>query len=359
MAIKKERVSIPPVVAARVLFAHDRTCCVCRQRKPVQIHHVDDDPSNNEEVNLAVLCLDCHRDTQISGGFDRKLDAEQVRLYRAAWLDHIRERRAFTADFDRPSNPELSSTMRLQTLAAQIEVARDREDWLELAFIYHGVGDTELRDKYADKVLAGDPPAWQEVLLRVRQGKTDLLSQDAIDEVLDTDDWTTKARILTSLGRTKEAAAVYLEGITEAIKEERYFLAAIYMKSGLGDLINPLFEMALAESIAEGDLWWQLRAYDELGWLDAKRELLLGSESEIRESGFLPMMRELAAAKGDEVLMLQVVKAMAEIGPLAGVIRIEEANEGEVESEGQADPPGPLRRSTHVQLLRPASRASP
>jgi hypothetical protein len=42
---------------------------------------------------LAVLCFDCHRDTQIRGGFDRKLDAAQVVLYRNDWIVRVSRRR--------------------------------------------------------------------------------------------------------------------------------------------------------------------------------------------------------------------------------------------------------------------------
>jgi hypothetical protein len=91
---KKQRVEITPVVAANVLFLSDRICCVCRiPRRPIQIHHIDDDPSNSAEENLAILCLECHRDTQIRGGFDRKLDCHQLRLYRADWHEAVRRRR--------------------------------------------------------------------------------------------------------------------------------------------------------------------------------------------------------------------------------------------------------------------------
>ncbi len=56
------------------MFASDSTCCVCRERgKAVQVHHIDEDPSNNTPANLAVLCLECHNQTQVSGGFGRKL----------------------------------------------------------------------------------------------------------------------------------------------------------------------------------------------------------------------------------------------------------------------------------------------
>ena len=92
---KKERAEIPQEVAASALFESDRTCCVCRVRgKAVQIHHVDEDPANNETSNLAVLCFDCHRDTQIRGGFDRKLDAAQVELYRDDWIRRVANRRS-------------------------------------------------------------------------------------------------------------------------------------------------------------------------------------------------------------------------------------------------------------------------
>lgn len=90
----KERISIPPEVAAKVLFASDHTCCVCRERgRPVQIHHIDEDPSNNEIGNLSVLCLLCHDDTQIQGGFGRKLNAESVVQYRDDWQARVTSRR--------------------------------------------------------------------------------------------------------------------------------------------------------------------------------------------------------------------------------------------------------------------------
>lgn len=85
---------IEPEVAADVMFAADRTCCVCRVRgRPVQIHHIDEDPSNNDPANLVVLCFECHNQTQVRGGFGRRLDAAQVRQFQADWLERVRYRR--------------------------------------------------------------------------------------------------------------------------------------------------------------------------------------------------------------------------------------------------------------------------
>ncbi len=75
-------------IHAGVVFAHNRTCCVCRdsKKKHIQVHHIDENNSNDHISNLAVLCLDCHADTQIKGGFDKKLDARLVRLFRDEWI---------------------------------------------------------------------------------------------------------------------------------------------------------------------------------------------------------------------------------------------------------------------------------
>jgi hypothetical protein len=91
----KVRTPIPQDIAAEVLFRSDRTCCVCQTRgKRVQIHHLDDDPSNHAESNLAVLCLECHDETQIRGGFGRTLLAPQVARYKQDWEIRVAERRA-------------------------------------------------------------------------------------------------------------------------------------------------------------------------------------------------------------------------------------------------------------------------
>lgn len=92
---KKNRISIPSEVADQVLFASDRCCCVCRnENRPVQIHHIDENPSNNSADNLAVLCTLCHDLTQLKGGFGRKLNAGQVKLYRDEWYEIVKSRRS-------------------------------------------------------------------------------------------------------------------------------------------------------------------------------------------------------------------------------------------------------------------------
>jgi hypothetical protein len=81
-------------MSADALFSSDRTCCVCRERgKRVQIHHIDEDPGNNVANNLAVLCFECHDQTQIRGGFGKHLTESLVRKYRDEWLERVVQRR--------------------------------------------------------------------------------------------------------------------------------------------------------------------------------------------------------------------------------------------------------------------------
>lgn len=109
--VKKKRVPIPEGLAADVMFAADRTCCVCNKRGlPFQIHHIDEDSSNNIRENLAVLCLLCHDETQIKGGFGRKLKYEVVIRYRDDWDSRVAQRRD---EADRQAIEKASESMQL------------------------------------------------------------------------------------------------------------------------------------------------------------------------------------------------------------------------------------------------------
>ena len=86
----KQRVEIPDELAARAMFASDRTCCVCRDSsRKTQIHHIDGDPSNNCFSNLAVICNDCHSDAHTNHAFARNLSPDLIRLYNESWREVV------------------------------------------------------------------------------------------------------------------------------------------------------------------------------------------------------------------------------------------------------------------------------
>ena len=55
---------------------------------------MDENPENNGAENLAVLCLECHNQTQVRGGFGSSLSEPIVRKYRDEWQERVKARRA-------------------------------------------------------------------------------------------------------------------------------------------------------------------------------------------------------------------------------------------------------------------------
>jgi hypothetical protein len=55
----KNRVPIPRLLRERILAEFNHRCAICGADKP-QIHHIDENPTNNHEDNLIPLCPNCH-----------------------------------------------------------------------------------------------------------------------------------------------------------------------------------------------------------------------------------------------------------------------------------------------------------
>lgn len=83
------------------MFASDRTCCVCRDpSRKTEIHHIDDDPSNNDISNLAVVCKDHHSDAHTNHAFARNLSPDLIRKYKESWRAIVRARLSPGGDHD-------------------------------------------------------------------------------------------------------------------------------------------------------------------------------------------------------------------------------------------------------------------
>lgn len=299
----KQRIPIPKSMAARVLFLSDRTCCVCRQEgKPVQIHHIDENPSNNTLENLAVLCFDCHRESQIKGGFDRKLDADQVTLYREDWLEIVNQKRASQKSQFPPDLEDTNTSITISTSVA--EIYRENREYEMLAIHYNVIGNEELRNKYIELALKENPTDSSICFLRKLQGQPDLIPIEIIDRELDRyakhEDYTQRARLFSGIGRSKEAAIDYLKGILASLEEDNVFSAAYYIKELAEDgTLEELFVLALNKSQEANDLWWQVRALQELEWDSELKSLLLNNRNYIETSDDLELKLMLVNVAGD------------------------------------------------------------
>ena len=55
----KIREAIPKAVKEQVLDEYKHRCAICNGDRP-QLHHIDENPSNNNILNLIPLCPNCH-----------------------------------------------------------------------------------------------------------------------------------------------------------------------------------------------------------------------------------------------------------------------------------------------------------
>ena len=309
---KVKRNTIPPDVSAKALFLSDRTCCVCRKRgKPVQIHHIDDNKSNNDIGNLAILCLDCHTETQISGGFHRKLDADQIVLYRDDWLRLVARERWNTllTDEETYARPSLD----LELITTVLDVLKENKEYDLLAMHYHTIGNTELRDKYIDLALSRKIDAETEMYLRKIQDKIELVDpkriKRRIDRLKKSANWSQLDRLYADVKDCEQATFYYCRSICEDLQESNVFSAAYYLKEmNEKELDMSLFEKAYRGFCEKNDLWWQVRSLQELGWESELKALILSNRVEIEQSGDLRLLELLYAITGEKDKLIEIAR---------------------------------------------------
>jgi hypothetical protein len=285
------------------------------QGKPVQIHHIDENPSNHAVKNLAALCFGCHDLTQVSGGFSRKLDAEQVVLYRDDWTRVVARNRVLTEKQELHFDDNASE---IEFVTTKAEILREREQWDLLAMHYHAYGSYELRDKYIERALSRDQvPVDLELSLRSIQGKLDMVDEKKLEVLLSNllgeKDFLQLARRYQTLKDSKKALRYYCLGLLQCLKEGATFSAAYYVKELSEEKIyEPLFKAALDVAAETDDVWWQLRCYEELDWHKEHDRLLIDNREKIEADGDLLLLEKLYTAVGNREKLLEVTKSIAE-----------------------------------------------
>jgi hypothetical protein len=74
-----QRRSVSRELRAQVMAEFNHRCAVCGADRP-QLHHIDEDPSNNASENLLPLCPNCHLSDQHNP--TASIDALKLRLFR-------------------------------------------------------------------------------------------------------------------------------------------------------------------------------------------------------------------------------------------------------------------------------------
>ena len=91
----KKRIRIPAEIEKKIIYKSARTCNVCREfKKGIQIHHIDENPSNNNIDNLIVLCQNCHDEAHTKHDLSKNLTPSKLSYCKKEWENEVAERAA-------------------------------------------------------------------------------------------------------------------------------------------------------------------------------------------------------------------------------------------------------------------------
>lgn len=86
-----ERPRIPKKIHVKIMAQCGGFCCICPNRG-VQIHHINEDNTNNNPDNLIPICSTYHDFVTISGGNIRKMPPESLKIIRDEFYQLRRKR---------------------------------------------------------------------------------------------------------------------------------------------------------------------------------------------------------------------------------------------------------------------------
>jgi len=196
------------------------------------------------------------------------------------------------------------------------EIYRENEEYELLAIHYHNIENIELRDKYIEKVLSENPSDDSVLFLKSLQARGNEVSKEIIDRQVRRykaeKDWLQIARIYKQVDDPIESVKFYLKGVSQVFADKNYFTSAFYLKELVEDgLIDHLFSQAFIEAKEQGDLWWQVRALQELGWNTELSDLVIENRENILHSNDLRLLQLLAEIEGNDEEYINLIKMEA------------------------------------------------
>lgn len=176
--MKNLRIPIPDELSTEILYLSDHTCCICNDRgSRVQIHHIDENPANNDLENLAVLCVNCHDKAHIKGGFSRKLNSKVIIKYRSEWIKRVKRRRnRIDKIVKQPENKDKTDNIDYSS-------EESHEDYMRHFELNFDTEKRQLRD-YALKILEFKKTMYKFAKLKWDSGATATMNSGSY-EVID------------------------------------------------------------------------------------------------------------------------------------------------------------------------------
>jgi hypothetical protein len=93
------RKAIPITLKNKLLYESQYCCAIC-QKSGCQIHHIDQDHSNNAIANLTVLCVYHHDEAHTKRSMSNNLDARALRHAKYEWTKQVQNSRTLAATLE-------------------------------------------------------------------------------------------------------------------------------------------------------------------------------------------------------------------------------------------------------------------
>ena len=149
---KKKRVAIPTPLQRKVKAKNLGVCCVCKERGiGIHLHHLDEDPSNNVEDNLVVLCVKEHDQHHRPGAYTTvkhiELGKEKLKGFKEQWENTVNE--------CKKENPQILAVINVYGTIESIHSVRLLVQNIEGKIIYERLYH----------LLTGSPEQWVDSIL--------------------------------------------------------------------------------------------------------------------------------------------------------------------------------------------------
>jgi hypothetical protein len=144
--VTKPRPTVPRAIKERVLAEFRHRCAICGADRP-QLHHIDEDPANNDPQNLLPLCPNHHLSDQHDP--TAPVDPSKFKLFR-----QFKDPAILTPQF----HPLFRRVAYLLALTDNSDVSGAHEAHVELVAFINGLGMGKFYHKQIHDLLADSGP---------------------------------------------------------------------------------------------------------------------------------------------------------------------------------------------------------
>ena len=150
----KTRVPPPRAIRDVVMGEFNYKCAICGREKP-QVHHIDEDPSNNDPLNLIPLCPNCHLIDQHNP--TGTVDPAKMRIFRQYKDPAILTPQFHTLFVRLKFLDHIPETQRREDLQAQTQELSDFVAELQMGAFYSKRIAQLTKPKYYMHIAVGAP----------------------------------------------------------------------------------------------------------------------------------------------------------------------------------------------------------